>query len=401
MASDWGWTLRSRGIVALVLALSLVACRQLTGPVEGQADGILAHGLFIRENGDPLIDAAVTIRSESGELSSDLQIDTVTDIKGRFECWLPDVSYRVYLRPHYPTEFPDLSESKVRFRAGELRTFLLRGRFRSGRVGPSKFSELFSDARMRFYYWILQADGTKVEQSASSNVQADGVFSIFLPGAGSYKVRIDQAGSDDFHVNFDWPDSIHVAADDTIRVNVPLVSYQLELRMGGQALPDQRFECHLDSWDHYLYCYQEYEGNGQDVLFDSLGLENSTEIYFYGDGAGSETNPKFITSYLPISPLREGDRLSFELGEYALRIQVVDEAGSPLPGTYLDLYGEDSGYYSTTTQTNFDGTAYYQINPGSFLLSVSLGGYLATERYFSLDGDSQLEIVLQQLSNKE
>lgn len=393
--------MRSSAIVALVLALSLVACRQLTEPVDRRADGILAQGLFIRENGDPLIGADIIIRPEEGELPSEVQINTVTDIKGRFECWVPDVPLRVNLRPSYRTEFPDITESKVRFRAGELRTFLLKGRFRPGIIGPSKFSDLFSDARMRFHYRIPQAGRPPLAQSTSANVQADGVFRIFLPGAGSYRVRMDQAGDDDFHLNYDWPDSVYVAADDTIRVNVPLVSYQLELTMGGQALPDQRFECHLDSWDHYVYCYQAYEANGQDVLFDSLGLENSTEIYFYGTGTGSETNPKFITSFLPISPLREGDRLSFELGEYALRVQVVDEAGSSLSGAPLHIYGEDSRGYSTSVSTNSDGVAYYQLNPGSFRLSVSLGGYLATERYFSLDGDSQMEIVLQELSNKE
>jgi hypothetical protein len=389
-----------------MLALSLVACRQLTGPVDKQADGFLARGLFIRENGDPIANARVEIRPEGNGPSASLRIDLDADSQGRFECWVPDIPLRVSLNPDYGVDLPGLLEYNVRFREGEVRTFILRGEYYPGVLGPQKFSDLLVGADVMFRYRVPSPNGGTLERSVAADVLEDGLFRIFLPAEGRYSADVHEYKSqsqygEQFYFNYDWTDSVQVAAGDTIRLSAPVISYQLELRLGGLPVPEQTVECRTSFWDQYDSSYLDVAGNGQDVLFDLVGMEGSTRMSFYSDASGKAGDPRFLTFFLPISPLHEGDRLSFELGEYELRAHVVDPEGQPLRDARVYLSGEHSLNGNTYITVDSDGTAYYRVNPGSFHLGAQLADYVDTDRYFSLSADTQMEVVMQPVSSKE
>ncbi len=395
MACAWGWTLRSRGIVALVLALSLVACRELTAPVQpNEAATVLAQGIFVRADGSPLTGARVRIHPQANELRYTFVADVTTDPQGRFEAWVPNLPMHVYLYPNSRTGLPDLDESNVNFRLGEVQSFVLKGDFYSGAVLSDYSMGLLSGANIAMRTSVLNAEGDLVYYSNSVELGDDGRFEIFLPQDGHYEASLNRCCNP--QISFTWPDSIEIVRGDTLRLVAPLVAFELALQLGGNPIPSQQeFQCITGFWQNGKLLASDYEGDGSKLLFDVVGLEGATMIGFSSYNSGTSESPRFVRFYLSIPPLKNGDQMNLELGQYLFEIHVVDPMGNSLSNANVLFYGEDSLGSATGVSTQSDGRAYYRLNAGGFHLRVTQSGFYPAERYFSLNGDSQMEIEMQ------
>ncbi len=401
--------MRFSWIAALAFALSLVACRQLTAPFRNETAPpkyILARGQVLGVNGVPITRGRVQLSPQSPNDNDFEFIQLESDENGEFEIQLPNILFAMRIDPASSSNLPYLNFENVKFQDGVRQTFAYTGRFYSGVVDVAELVEDYGRGSIYFSRRIKTTGSSFHQVSYSENWDEEGAVEIYLPEEGNYAVEVSDCCPS---FSYKWPDSLAITRGDSFRLEVPVISHELRLTLGGAPLPGGGgVSVDIRNWENTDSRLQtSLPGDGQREVFELLGLAGlrrcSLRRYLSPVSVVPDaTNPlNFLPQNYLIPPLQDGSVSSFELGQYELAIQLLDPQGLPVSDVQVALESEIGLGSNLVLRTNEQGTVVFRVNPGGYELSTyPPDPYDRVHRYFTVEADSQMVIPVQPRSQK-
>ena len=382
------------GFALLLVSGLLGACRELATPTEENPEMILARGVVVRSNGAPVNGARVSFyfRGDEEEDSSYFSRYVITGSDGSFESWIPNQALRVSIDPS--GDLPGLTEWDFRFTAGEVTRFVLEGILVRGEIHPFDHPEELTGSNINFYTHVRRLNGDEERVETNTIVNDEGGFEIYIPQPGRYAVSWRSCCDVDLH--YAWPDSVLAEPNQTVSLLSPMVSFEMELLLGGAPLPSGgrgnlqvRTKIQGDWRSEIAFPVQ---GNGQTRRFSLIGLRSANALWI-----SPQSDPQVVVpQLLAIFPLAGGESMARELGLYALTVWVVDGEGLPLPSVWVWLAGETTSN-AAHQDTNLDGQCLFRVNAGDYRIHIEEDGYYGFYRNLEISGDGEIELVLKRV----
>jgi hypothetical protein len=393
-----------------MLALSLVACRQLTGPLRNETvvpKYILARGQVLGVNGVPITNGRVQISPQSPNDSDFDLLQLEPDENGCFEIQLPNIPYTLRIGPPSSYNLPDLNFAYVQFQDGVRQTFAYSGHFYSGVVELAGLAQDYSGGNVYFSRHVRVPGGSYHRETYNEKWDEAGAVQIYLPEEGNYEVRVTSCCP---NFSYEWPDSLELTRGDTFRLEPPVISHELRLTLGGAPLPTGGgVSVDIRNWENTDSRLQmNLPGDGQKEVFELLGLSGLSRCSFHrytspGSVVSDATNPlNFLPQNYLIPPLQDGSVSSFELGQYELEISLLDPQGLPVASAEVRLESEIGLGSGLVPRTDEQGRVVFRVNPGGCELRIyPPDPYEYVHRFFTVAADTQMVLSLQPASQKE
>jgi hypothetical protein len=365
---------------AVVAVVLLAGCRNLVQPETPPLGPVLVKASVIDPQGLAVDRALVRVRDSHFVPPPDESFswNGNTDNLGRFELEVPRRGpFDVSVSPPSNSVYPDYVFEEVTFAPGST-TLMYHLQPVMGVLNlPPQFLPSSSSL---YALWFRYRPGT-VSRELDAILGANGHFQAWLL-PGRYQAGVSTF-NDHASVHYAWPDSISVDPDSVLTLDVPLVSFQVDLALAGSTGIAAAFSARV--YD---------ETTSDNTIEDGALGQGPVTLWGFEGPASLRISPKENAPFLErrfFLDLVQGLELAFDLGRYRLDVRVLDPQDQPWVGANVRVTGELG---SRSIDTDTDGRVRFFLEPGRYRVEVGIQDRHA-DVFVEITQDLDLPIVLE------
>lgn len=213
----------------------------------------------------------------------------------------------------------------------------------------------------------------------TTNEEGRAIFDRTAFGEGQYLFRADYLGA-----SF-WSDALPVQTSLGQTIVIPLHSQEVNILLGGQPVEGTTVYV-FNGAGEYLGVTGVTDADGKVAFLLPEGADYQFRVDMSGNQYWSD----------PTTIVADSNPVVIDSGGGLVRVNVQEEAGSPMGGIVTHLYSPDESYLGLSSTTNSQGQVDYTLSAGSYKLRASyLDHYFWTDITVTGPTETELNIAHQ------